>query len=417
MKIYKDSAGGAAPLVYLDNNATTRTDPEVVAEMLPYFCDAYGNPSSGHSAGQAPADAVRQARREVRLLIGAEQDEEIIFTSGGSEANNLALLQAVGIENGRNEIVTSTVEHPAILNVCAMLAKTRGMKIRHIPVDRFGRLNMEVYREAVGPRTALVSLMWANNETGTIFPVSELAEIAHNAGALFHTDAVQAAGKIPLHVERLKIDMLSISAHKFHGPKGIGALYVRHGLKILPLISGGRQERARRAGTENVPAIAGMGRAAQLVRTRMDEDIRHIETLREAFETAVLARIRDTRVLGDPEHRLPGTSSIAFSGADNEVILHDLDRSGICASAGSACMAGGMEPSHVLRAMQVPFQEAQGTLRFSFSRDNKPEDLDRVLCILPTIIARARAISPFAQAPLDPLRLSEEDRHAAGPGA
>lgn len=394
-------------LIYLDCNATTRTDPEVVAEMLPFFCDMYGNPSSGHGASSAPADAVRRARTAVRYLLGAERDEEIIFTSGGSEADNLALWQAVSRAPEKNEIITSAVEHPAILNTCAMLEKNFGMKVHYIPVDEKGALDEAAYEKALGPKTALVSFMWANNETGTLFPIAKLARMAHASGALFHTDAVQAAGKIEICVERTDIDMLSISGHKFHGPKGIGVLYARHGLKISPMICGGRQERARRAGTENVPGIVGIGCAAILARKRMAHDTRMIETLRKNFETAVLARIPDCRILGDTEHRLPGTTSVAFTGAESEVILHDLDQAGICASAGSACMAGGMEPSHVLKAMHIPFPEAQGTIRFSFSRDNRPKDLDRVLCILPPIVTRARAISPFAEAqtPLHPLRL------------
>ena len=381
--------------VYLDSNATTRTDPEVVAAMLPFFTDDFGNASSGHNCGATAAEAVRAARRKVQALLGAEHEQEIVFTSGGTEANNTALLSAFELGGGRDELIVSAVEHPSILAVCDTL-KRRGIGVHRIAVDGKGRLDIAAYRRALGSRTALVSLMWANNETGTLFPVAELADMAREAGALFHTDAVQAAGKTAIDLKAAKIDMLSLSGHKFHGPKGIGVLYVRKGVKFTPLIRGGRQERARRGGTENVPAIAGLGKAAELAGLRLEADAADIEALRNRFEASILECIEDCVVNGDVANRLPGTSNIAFDGAEGEAILLHLDKAGIAASSGSACASGAMEPSHVLRAMNISYTAAHGAIRFSFSRDNSQADVDRVLGVLPGIVAKARAASPFA---------------------
>ena len=262
--------------VYLDNNATTRVDPQVVAAMLPFFSEQFGNASSLHSFGSPVADAVKIARRQVQELVGAAFDHEIVFTSGGTESDNAAILSALETQTGRNEVVTSMVEHPAVLALCEFLEKRRGVKVHRLPVDYRGRLDLEAYRQALSPRTAIVSLMWANNETGTLFPVVELAAMAHEAGALFHTDAVQAAGKIAMNLKDTAIDMASLSAHKLHGPKGIGALYVRKGVRLAPLVRGGRQERGRRAGTENAPAIVGFGKAAELAASARDEFTRRL---------------------------------------------------------------------------------------------------------------------------------------------
>jgi cysteine desulfurase len=380
---------------YLDNNATTRTDPDVVRAMLPFFTQSFGNPSSSHDFGGVAAGAIAEARRQVQALLGGEHADEIVFTSGATEANNTALRQALQRED-RDELIVSAVEHPAVLAVCADLEKHCGVRVCRIGVDGRGRLDIPAYRSALGPKTALASIMWANNETGTIFPVAELAKMAHVAGALFHSDATQAVGRIPVDLASTAIDMLSLSAHKFHGPKGVGALYVRKGTKFHPLVRGGRQERGRRAGTENVPGIVGLGAAAALARARLAEDSVTIARLRDGLERSLLAAIADCFVLGDVENRLPGTCAIAFDGAESEEVLLNLNRAGIAASAGSACASGAIEPSHVLRAMRMPYAAALGTVRFSLSRDNTQAEIDRVVEALPQIVAASRVGSPFA---------------------
>jgi cysteine desulfurase len=382
--------------VYLDNNATTAVDPGVLAAMLPYFTDQFGNASSTHAFGAAVSGAVRDARRALRDLLGAAADQEIIFTSGGTESDNTAILSALGTTATRNEVVVSAVEHPALLALCAWLERHRGVPVHRIPVDTRGRLDIEAYRKALGPRTAIASIMWANNETGTLFPVPELAEWAHAAGALFHTDAVQAVGKLPIDLKATAVDMLSLSAHKLHGPKGIGALYLRKGTPFQPLIRGGQQERARRGGTENVPAIVGLGRAAQLAGQHMAQDLERIRGLRDRLEQGILQRVPACAVTGDPAHRLANTANLVFDRAEAEPILAQLDKAGIAVSSGSACTSGSMEPSHVLRAMGVPFTAAHGAIRFSFSRNNDSSDVERVLDVLPAIVERARAVSLFA---------------------
>jgi len=381
--------------VYLDNNATTRTDPEVVAAMLPYFTEHFGNASSTHSFGADVAGAIRQARRQVQELIGAAYEGEIVFTSGGTESDNAALLCGVEIDSGRNEIIVSKVEHPAILAFAAYLEHMRGIRVHQIGVDGEGRLDIDAYAQALGPRTALASIMWANNETGTVFPVAELAEMAHAAGALFHTDAVQAAGRVPVSVTGTKIDLLSLSGHKLHAPKGTGALYVRKGIAFKPLIRGGRQERGRRAGTENGPGIVGLGKAAELATRALGAETARVRGMRDRLEQGVLQRIGQCLVSGDTESRLPNTSNIAFSYADSEALLHQLEAAGIAASSGSACASGSMEPSHVLRAMNVPPIALQGAIRFSLSRDNSNGEIDRLLDILPGIVAAVREKSPL----------------------
>jgi len=380
--------------IYLDNNATTRTDPAVVAAMLPFFSDQFGNASSSHAFGSEVAGAVKQARKSLQALLGAALDHEIVFTSGGTEADNAAILSALDNKEGRNEIVTSAVEHPAVLTPLDHLESARGIKVHRIGVDGRGRLDIEAYRNALGPRTAIASVMSANNETGTLFPVEQLAEMAHSAGALFHTDAVQAVGKIPLDVKTTQIDMLSLSGHKLHGPKGIGALYLRKGTPFNPLVRGGPQERRRRGGTENVPGIVGLGKAAELA-LAPDEQSR-VRALRDRLERGIL-EVGQCMVLGDAENRLPNTSNIAFEHLEGEAILHHLNKAGIAASLGSACASGSMEPSHVLRAMNVPQTALRGAIRFSLSRDNSIDDVVCVLNLLPDIIARLRALSPPRQ--------------------
>ncbi|MGD9545331.1 MAG: cysteine desulfurase NifS [Methylocystis sp.] len=379
--------------VYLDNNATTRTDPEVVAKMLPFFSQEFGNASSSHGFGVEVSGAVREARRSVQALLGAAHDHEIVFTSGGTESDNAAIMAGLAAQDGRDEIVTTAVEHPAILSLVETLQKTRGVTAHFIGVDARGRIDLDAFRAALGPKTAIVSAMWANNETGTLFPVEELARLAHEAGALFHTDAVQAVGKIPIELKATQIDFLSLSGHKLHGPKGIGALYVRKGTKFAPFIRGGHQERARRGGTENTPGIVGLGAAAELAHKRLQEDAAHIAALRDRLESGVMERISQCRISGDVDNRLVNTSNIAFSDIEGEAVLTHLDRAGIAASTGSACTAGSTEPSHVLRAMNVPEEALHGAIRFSFSRENTAEEVDGVLETLPGIVAKLRDIA------------------------
>lgn len=380
--------------VYLDNNATTRTDPEVVAAMLPYFSEHFGNASSAHLFGEQVGEAVRAARRQLQALLGTGHDHEIIFTSGGTESDNAAILSALEAQEGRDEIVTSSVEHPAILTLVAHLEKTRGVKVHLIGVDANGRLDIEAYQAALSPRTAIASVMWANNETGTIFPVETLAKMAHAVGALFHTDAVQAVGKIPIDLKSTEIDMLSLSGHKLHGPKGIGALYVRKGVKFRPLIRGGHQERGRRGGTENVPAVIGLGKAAELALAAMQEEQTRVRAMRDRLEQGIQQKVDRCFVSGDGDNRLPNTCNIAFEYIDGEAILTNMNRAGIAASSGSACTSGSTEPSHVLKAMKLPVSRLHGAVRLSLSRENTDEDIDRVLEVLPEIIEKLRAQAP-----------------------
>jgi cysteine desulfurase len=379
--------------VYLDNNATTCVDAHVVEAMLPFFRAQFANPSSMHGLGSASAVAVENARGQVKSLFGAERNSEIVFTSGGSESNNTAIYSALETQTGRDEIITTAVEHPAILAVCAHLELTGRAKVHRIPVDRYGNLDLEAYQKALSEKTALVSVQWANNETGVIFPVEMLALMAHECGALFHSDAVQAAGKIVIDLRMTEIDMLSVSAHKFHGPKGIGALYVRHGVRLAPLIHGGRQERGRRAGTENTAAIVGFGTAAELAAQTMAWDMPRISLLRDYLEREILRQLPSAISVGDRNNRLPNTLNIALEDIEADSILTMLDRASIAASSGSACAAGSMEPSHVLRAMKVPFSHLRGSVRFSFSRENTDSDVDRVLHVLPQVVSTLEAQS------------------------
>ena len=384
---------GEERVIYLDNNATTRTAPEAVQAMLPYFSEYYGNASSIHKFGGRLAKVVEEGRAKVAAFLGADPSE-IIFTSCGTEGDNAAILSALDVCPKRRKIVISTVEHPAILNLGKDLER-RGYTVVKIPVDNLGRLDMERARETIDENTAVVSVMWANNETGNLYPVEELAELAHRAGALFHTDAVQAAGKVPFKLRDMEIDMLSVSGHKFHAPKGIGALYVRRGVRFRPFVVGGHQERGRRAGTENVPYIVGMGVAAELALASFDKENTFVRKLRDDLQARLTAAIPNVRVNGDQEHRLPNTTNLSFEYIEGESILMHMDIYGICASSGSACTTGSLEPSHVMRAMGVPYTAAHGAIRFSFSRYNTQEDVDAVVDVMPGIISKIREISPY----------------------
>jgi cysteine desulfurase len=379
---------------YLDNNATTRLAPEALEAMLPYFTVHQGNPSSLHGPGAAAAEAVRTARQRLQRLLGASREQELTFTSGATESNHTVLHGALEAQPGRTELVISAVEHPTVLATCAQLARSRGVVVRVVPVDGFGRLDLDAYRQALTPRTALVSVMWANNETGTLFDVESLAVLARQAGALFHTDAVQAAGRVPIALRDSAIDLLTLSSHKLHGPKGVGALYVRDGLRLPPLFRGGKQERGRRAGTENVPAIVGLGHAAELALACLGEEQGRVTALRDRLEQGLLARVAGCRRHGDLDHRLGNTSCLTFERVDGEALAAQLDRAGVAASSGAACASGLSEPSHVLRAMRVPPLEALGSLRLSLSRDSSEADVDRALEVLPGLVASLRAPRP-----------------------
>lgn len=380
-------------IIYFDNNATTCVAPEVYQEMIPYLTEFYGNPSSIHRFGGQLAAKIEDARGKLATLLGA-QNSEVIFTSCGTESDSSAILSALSICPKRRKVVMSKVEHPAVLNLGRDLER-RGYKVSLIPVDAKGRLDMERAREMIDTETAVVSVMWANNETGNIYPVAELGELAHKAGALFHTDAVQAVGKIPMDLAELPIDMLSLSGHKFHAPKGVGALYVKRGVRFHPFVIGGHQERGRRAGTENLASVIGLGKAAELALAGIEEENTRVKALRDRLEQSVLETIPAVRINGDPEHRLPNTANISFEYIEGESILMLLDMHNICASSGSACTTGSLEPSHVLRAMGVPYTAAHGSIRFSFSRYNTDEEVDKVLEVLPPVIARLREISPY----------------------
>ena len=380
--------------IYFDNNATTKVAPEVVEAMLPFLTDFYANPSSIHRFGGQLATHLETAREQTAAMLGAAYPSEILFTSCGTESDSAAILSAVSCCPKRKKIVTSCVEHPAILNLCRDLER-KGYRIAEIPVDAKGRLDMERAREMIDDDTVIVSVMWANNETGNIHPVAELAELAHRAGALFHTDAVQAAGKIPFKLKDMNIDMLSISGHKFHSPKGVGALYIKRGTRFHPFIIGGHQENGRRAGTENIASIVGMGKAAELALAHVNDENTRVKALRDKLEQTVLNTIPCVRVNGDPASRLPNTANISFEYIEGESILMLLDLDGICASSGSACTTGSLEPSHVMRAMGVPYTAAHGAIRFSFSRYNTEQEVDFVLSKLPPVIERLRKISPY----------------------
>lgn len=379
--------------VYLDNNATTRVAPEVVEEMLPYFHDLYGNPSSMHFFGGQVNRRVEDAREKVAALLGAKPDE-IIFTSCGTESDNASIMGTLDRYPEKRHFVTTRVEHPAVWNLCPYL-RSKDYRITELSVDQNGQLDLEELKSVIGDDTAMVSIMYANNETGVIFPIDAIGGIVKARGIPFHTDAVQAVGKIPLDMSKQPIDMLSLSGHKLHAPKGIGVLYLRRGTKFSPLMKGGHQEKGRRGGTENVPYIVGLGKAAELALTNMEEENTRVQALRDRMEKGLVESIPNTIVNGEAANRLPNTSSVCFEYVEGESILMMLDEVGVCASSGSACTSGSLEPSHVLRAMGVPFTAAHGSIRLTLSVYNKDEEVDHLLKHMPPIIENLRGISPF----------------------
>jgi cysteine desulfurase len=380
--------------IYMDNNATTACDPAVVEAMLPFFTEQFGNASSIHSFGSQVGKALKEARVRVQTLLGAAHDSEIVFNSCGTESDSTAILSAIKAQPERKTIITTVVEHPAILTLCDQLEK-EGYVVHKLKVNKKGRVDLDEYKSLLNDRVAIVSVMWANNETGTLFPVEEMAEMAHEKGIMFHTDAVQAVGKLPIDLKTTKIDMLSLSGHKLHAPKGIGVLYVRRNTRFRPLLRGGHQERGRRAGTENSASIVGLGVACELAQQHMEEENTTVKRLRDRLERGILAKVKNSFVNGDTLYRLPNTASIAFEYVEGEGILLLLNKQGIAASSGSACTSGSLEPSHVMRAMGIPYTAAHGTIRFSLSRYNTEEEVDRVIAAVPPIIAQLRKLSPY----------------------
>ncbi len=380
--------------IYLDNNATTMVDPAVVGVMLPFFTKQFGNPSSMHAFGNQVGFAIKQARRQLQELLGAEHESELIFTSCGTESDSTAILSALKAQPERKEIITTVVEHPAILSLCESLEKD-GYTVYRLTVDAKGRLDLEEYRALLSERVAVVSVMWANNETGTLFPVEEMADAARSAGVMFHTDAVQAVGKLPIDLKNTCIDMLSLSGHKLHAPKGIGVLYLRRGVRFRPLLRGGHQERGRRAGTENAASIVGLGKACEMAMEAMEYEKSFVKAMRDRLEQGILEQVGHCFVTGDPNNRLPNTCNIAFEYIEGEAILLLLNKMGIAASSGSACTSGSLEPSHVMRAMDIPFTAAHGSVRFSFSRYNTMDEVERVIEAVPPIVAQLRKLSPY----------------------
>lgn len=379
--------------VYLDNNATCMVSPGVRDAMLPFLGELYGNPSSMHSFGGKVASHVISAREKVAALLNASP-EEIVFTSCGTESDNHALRGVLEANKDKKHVVITKVEHPAVLNVGRYLAK-KGYRVTELPVSKSGDIDLDELKEALTPDTALVSIMAANNETGTLFPIEEIGAITREKGIIFHTDAVQAVGKIPLDLKKIPVDLLSLSGHKLHTPKGIGALYIRKGTRISPFMIGGHQENGRRAGTENVPYIIGLGQACEEAMNDIFEENNRIRKLRDKLETSLREKISHTHINGNPRWRLPNTTNIGFEFIEGEAILLHLSAAGIAASSGSACTSGSLEPSHVLMAMQVPFSYAHGSVRFSLSKFNTEEEIDYVIEKVPPIIQKLREMSPF----------------------
>ena len=381
--------------VYFDNNATTKVAEEVLEEIRPLFCDLYGNPSSMHTFGGQIGRKIRKAREQVADLLGCEPSE-IVFTGCGTESDNTAIKGSLVASPNKRTVITTRVEHPAVLAVCRDL-ENHGYTVIELSVDKLGRLDMAELEEQLDDDTALVTIMYANNETGTVFPIEEIAELVTSKGAIFHSDAVQAVGKIPLNLSKSNIDLLSLSGHKLHAPKGVGVLYVRKGTRLSSFMLGGHQEAGRRAGTENVPGIVGLGKACELAAENFETENSKVKALRDKLEKKILQKCPDCRVNGDPDNRLPNTSNISFEYIEGEAILLMLDKYGICASSGSACTSGSLEPSHVLRAMGVPFTAAHGSIRFSLSRYNTEEEVDYTIEKLPPIVNQLRELSPFVK--------------------
>jgi cysteine desulfurase len=379
--------------IYFDNNATTKVAEEVLDEIQPYFCELYGNPSSMHTFGGQVGIKIRQAREKVAELLGCEPSE-IIFTAGGTESDNTTIKGTLAAYPEKRKIITTRVEHPAVLSVCREL-ENQGYTLVELGVDKYGRLDLSQFEEQLDDETAIVTIMFANNETGVIFPIEKIAEMTAAKGVVFHTDAVQAVGKVPINLSKSSIDLLSLSGHKLHAPKGVGVLFVRKGTRLAPFMLGGHQEGGRRAGTENVPGIIGLGRACGLAMRNFDQENKKVKFLRDKLEKKILENCPDCMVNGDTENRLPNTSNISFEFIEGESILLMLDKFGICASSGSACTSGSLEPSHVLRAMGIPYTAAHGSIRFSLSRYNTEQEVDFTVEKLPPIISRLRELSPF----------------------
>ena len=379
--------------IYFDNNATTKVAEEVLEEMRPLFCELYGNPSSMHTFGGQIGRKIRHAREQVAGLL-ASDPSEIIFTSCGTESDNTAIKGTLAAVPDKRKIITTRVEHPAVLTVCREL-ENHGYTVVELGVDRQGRLDWHQLEEQIDDDTALVTIMYANNETGVMFPIDKIAELVTSKGVVFHTDAVQAVGKIPLNLSKNNIDLLSLSGHKLHAPKGVGALYVRKGTRLSSFMLGGHQEAGRRAGTENVPGIVGLGKAYELAAKNIEEKNKRVKRLRDKLEGAILEKCPDCQLNGDKDNRLPNTSNISFKYIEGEAILLMLDKYGICASSGSACTSGSLEPSHVLRAMGVPFTAAHGSIRFSLSRYNTEKEVDYTIEKMPEIVNKLRQLSPF----------------------
>lgn len=382
-------------VIYFDNNATTRVADEVYEAMRPYFTTLYGNPSSMHTFGGQVGIKIREARERVAGLLGCDPSE-IIFTSCGTESDSAAVHGALAVTPQKRKVITTRVEHPAVLSVCRDL-ETHGYTVVELSVDKLGRLDLDELEHQLDNDTALVTIMYANNETGVVFPIEQIAEMVTSRGITFHTDAVQVVGKIPLNLVQSPISLLSLSGHKLHAPKGVGVLYVKKGTRIAPFLLGGHQEGGRRAGTENVPGIIGLGTACELAAQHMDDENTRVRRLRDKLENEMLKTCPDSRVNGDVRDRLPNTTNISFEYVEGEAILLLLDRYGICASSGSACTSGSLEPSHVLRAMGVPFTAAHGSIRFSLSRYNNEDEVDFTIEKMPAIINRLRELSPFVQ--------------------
>lgn len=379
--------------VYLDFNATTPVEPAVLEAMLPFLRDGFANASSIHTPGQRARAAVETAREQVAALIGAKP-QEVVFTSGGTESDNHAIFGVASTSHASHpHIITSTIEHEGVLNACQALEKQR-TPVTYLPVDRAGCVDPAAVRNAIRPETALISVMHANNELGTVQPLEEIGRIARAAKIRFHTDAVQSAGKVPIDVQELGLDLLSLSAHKIYGPKGVGALYVRTGTRIQQLLYGGHHQRGFRPGTENVAGIVGLGKAAELARLSLADDGKRISALRDQLESGLLARISDVRINGAGAPRTPNTSNLTFSGVEGEALLIALDLNGLAVSTGAACSSGTVEPSHVLTAIGLPTEEARGSLRFSLGRHTTAAEIEFALQVVPTAVAQLRALSP-----------------------